>query len=277
MRPTVVEVAARGDSVACVLDGELVIPRLVRRHDRSVEVALVAGRAMLMPGDRVQIDIRVGDGCALRLVDIGGLVVYGRDESGESEWHAHIELGAHARLVWEGLPTVITDAGSLIRSTTMRLGPRAAALVRETLVLGRAGEHGGRLTADTDVTDAAGPVLRERLAVRGDEPRPGILGAHCVMDTALYLGDGVAVPDVPAAVRLDLERGGTVLRHLGTTAHDSPLEVLRPLALPHPPTLATTNGESHDTTESRGPTRPPRDRRAGDTRLGSVPRGGSAG
>ena len=90
MRPTVVEVSTRGDSVTCALDGELVLPRLVHRRGRCVEIALVSGRAMLMPGDRVELDIRVGAGCSVRLVDIGGLIVYGREEVGQSQWHALI-------------------------------------------------------------------------------------------------------------------------------------------------------------------------------------------
>ena len=75
MIPTVVDISPRGEGVSCLLEGELVVPRLVRRHGRSVEVALVAGRAMLLPGDDVRIRITVGEGCTLRLVDIGGLVV----------------------------------------------------------------------------------------------------------------------------------------------------------------------------------------------------------
>tara|TARA_Y100000114_G_scaffold155758_1_gene180772 strand:- start:357 stop:1148 length:792 start_codon:yes stop_codon:yes gene_type:complete len=229
VRPTVVEVTARGDAVTCVLDGDAVIPRLVHRRGHCVEIALVSGRAMLMPGDHVELDVRVGDGCSVRLVDIGGLIIYGREEVGQSQWHAHLDLGADAHLVWEGLPTVVTDAGSLTRSMTVRLGAAASVVARETLVLGRSGERGGALTADVEVTDAAGPVLRERLQVRGDQPCPGILGSQRVVDSVLYLGEGITAPHVPGAVRLDLERGGAVLRYLGDHAHDSPLESLLPL------------------------------------------------
>jgi len=224
---TVVEITARGEATSCVLEGELIVPRLIRRRGRSVHVALVAGRAMLMPGDRVDLRIRVGDGCSLRLEDIGGLVVYGRPGGDTaSAWHADLRLGAESVLIWDGLPTVITDAGALERRTTIRLGPRAGVLLRETLVLGRTGERGGRLASETDAADAAGPLLRETLHVDGGAPVPGVLGDQRVVDSILALGEHVPVPSVDGATRLDLERGGAVLRHLGSHAHASPLEGL---------------------------------------------------
>ncbi len=241
MNPTLVEVSARGDAVSCALEGELVVPRLIRRHGRSVEVALVAGRAMLLPGDDVRIRITVGEGCTLRLVDIGGLIVYGRPgEAGEtSQWHAQVDLGSGARLTWEGLPTVVTDAGRLARSFTMTLADGSSAFLRETLVLGRVGERGGELTAATDIRDERGPILCEALEARGDVQVPGILGAARVIDSVIAVGDPAVVDEVAGATRLELERGGTVVRFLGDAAHDSPLGVLltattRPVREPAP-------------------------------------------
>lgn len=241
--------------MSCTLTGELVIPRLVGRRGRVVDVALVAGRAMLLPGDVAHLTIRVGAGCTLRLVDIGGLVVYGRPEAPDdtSGWHAHIDLADGAHLTWDGLPTVVTDAGALVRSLTVELGAGASAVLRETLVLGRAGERGGRLRADTTVTDASGPVLRDTLEVRGDAPVTGVLGRARVMDSILSFGAPLPEDATPAAiVRLDLDRGGTVLRHLGAEAHDSPLSrffadrpSIAPLdPSPRPPVVLTAVGSA---------------------------------
>jgi len=227
MSATVVEIAARGDGgVSCVLAGDLIVPRLVRRTGRSVEVALVAGRAMLLPADEVRIRIRIGEDCALALVDIGGLVVYGRppgEDGDASHWHADVELAPRARLTWDGLPTVVTDAGHLDRSLTLSLAPGASAVLRETLVLGRAGERGGRLRSHTDISDHRGPLLREALEVSGDSPVPGILGTGRVMDGIIAVGDHPRLPVVAGATLLELERCGTILRSLGDHAHASPL------------------------------------------------------
>ncbi|GLI26297.1 hypothetical protein ARHIZOSPH14_05390 [Agromyces rhizosphaerae] len=248
MSPTVVEVAPRGDGATCALAGELVVPRLVRRRGRSVEVALVAGRAMLLPGDDVRLVIRVGAGCELTLVDIGGLVVYGRDgESGacgeESGWHARVDLASGARLAWEGLPTVITDAGALDRSLSVTLDPGASCVMRETLVLGRTGERGGTLRMRTDVSDSDGPILCETLTASGALPVPGILGAHRVMDGILAFGDHSPIETVAGATRLELERGGTLLRYLGAAAHESPLAGVTLGALRRDPGVVAASSE----------------------------------
>lgn len=221
--------------MSCLLEGELVVPRLVRRQGRSVEVALVAGRALLLPGDDVRLRITVGEGCTLSLVDIGGLVVYGRPgETGDaSQWHARVALERGAHLSWNGLPTVITDAGSLTRSLSVTLAGDSSAVLRETLVLGRTGERGGRLTSDMDVSDTIGPLVRETLEVRGDAPAPGVLGGTRVIDSIIAVGDQAPVAHVFGATRLELDRGGTVVRYLGDAAHDSPLGSVLLGATPH--------------------------------------------
>ncbi len=225
MTRTVVEVAPRGGDVSCVLAGDLVVPRLVRRRGRHVEVALVAGRAMLLPRDEVEIDVRLGAGCTLRLVDIGGLVVYGRPDEADaaSRWHACLDLAADARLTWEGLPTVVTAHGRLLRSTAVRLASGSSVVLRETLVLGRTGEAGGDLRSDTDAADEGGPLLRETLEVRGTRPEAGVLGRYRVMDSIVALGERLGPVDDDAVTRLDLARGGTVVRDLCEAAHESRL------------------------------------------------------
>ena len=99
-----------------------------------------------------------------------------------------------------------------------------------------------------------------RLQVRGDQPRPGILGSHRVVDSVLYLGEGIEAPHVPGALRLDLERGGAVLRYLGDHAHDSPLERLLPLgtALPFARSASDDPGLVSYTETGRGDAGRPR-------------------
>lgn len=225
MTTTVVEVELRDDVPTYVIDGELIVPRLVRRSGHSIEIALVAGRALLLPGDEVQIEVTVGAGCFLTLVDIGGLVIYGRPEvhGEQAQWHARIALGQGASLTWNGLPTVITEAGRLHRTMTMRVSGDARARVRETVVLGRTGERGGSLDMTTIVQDDHGPLLYESLHAAGSEPTPGILGVHRIMDSVLFVGDDEPLPDVPGATRLEFERRGGMLRFLGDAAHDSPV------------------------------------------------------
>lgn len=160
----------------------LLAARIVSRDGTRAEVALVAGGAMLLGGDEVVIDVRVDPGCELTLTDVGGTVAY--DGNGETcRWDADIRLGPGAGLTWAGLPFVVADGADVRRTTTARLGSDARLTLRETVVLGRSGERGGRMVLRTDIADDVGPILVEELTASGDRPVPGVLGEHTVIDT----------------------------------------------------------------------------------------------
>lgn len=158
-----------------------------------------------------------------------------------------------ARVAWHAHPFVVCDGADVRRSLHARLGHNARLLLRETLVLGRSGERGGRAVARTDVVDPDGPLLVEELTVDGARPVPGVLGGHRVLDSVLELGahgddadngdggvstgepgdadgddSGTGHPD--GAVTLALERGGRVHRWLGGDYHASPFGVPRSAA-----------------------------------------------
>ncbi|GAA1857280.1 urease accessory protein UreD [Myceligenerans crystallogenes] len=217
----------------------LLAARLVARDRVHAEVALVAGGALLLGGDHVVVSVRVDPGCALTLTDVGGTVAY--DGAGaRCRWDADIRLGAGAVAAWAGLPFVVADGAQAHRTTTVRLGAGSRLALRETVVLGRTGERGGRVVLRTDVADDDGPVLVEELSAAGDDPVPGVLGDHTVIDTVVTLhggpdpgAGGVSGPGAAGgdAVVLRLARGGVLSRWLGPATHLSPLE---PPALPEP-------------------------------------------
>lgn len=219
----------------------LLAARLISRDGTRAEVALVAGGAMLLGGDHVVVSVRVDPGCALTLTDVGGTVAY--DGAGNAcRWDAEIRLGPGACLTWAGLPFVVADGADVRRTTTARLGSDARLTLRETVVLGRSGERGGRIDLRTDVADDVGPILVEELTASGDRPVPGVLGGHTVIDTLTAVrgpgpepprehpGDRVLAEDPGAASRpggtvtLRLDRGGTLTRWLGPATHLSPLD-----------------------------------------------------
>ncbi|MFC8800202.1 urease accessory protein UreD [Promicromonospora sp. NPDC057138] len=231
----------------------LLAARLVSRDGARAEVALVARGAMLLGGDHVVVSVQVDQGCALTLTDVGGTVAY--DGAGrECRWDADIRLGPGAALAWAGLPFVVARGADVRRTTTARLAADARLTLRETVVLGRSGERGGRIVLRTDLTDDVGPILVEELTAAGDRPVPGVLGAHTVLDTVTAVRGSTEVPpderpgpgslprigpgpgnrgpaavpeDAPGvgdAVTLQLERAGTLTRWLGAATHLSPLE-----------------------------------------------------
>ncbi|MGK2852882.1 MAG: urease accessory protein UreD [Microbacteriaceae bacterium] len=193
-------------------------PRLIDRDAASARVALAAAQMLLLDGDTVRIEIEVGAGCTLEIEDIGGTVAY----PGTSSWAVRARIGAGGRLLWRGLPFVITAEARTRRRTELVLGPDAAVLLRETLVLGRHGEIGGAIESGVTAAGDDGPFLVERLEADGAFPGPGILGAHRVVDSVIAIG--YRPPTGPGD--LVLEQPGAVARFLGQHAHASGLDAV---------------------------------------------------
>lgn len=193
-------------------------PRLIDRDASSARVAIAAAQMLLLDGDAVQIEIEVGTGCTLEIEDIGGTVAY----PGTSSWQVRARIGAGGRLLWRGLPFVVTAEARARRRTELVLGSAAAVLLRDTLVLGRHGEIGGAIQSEVAADGEGGPFLVERLEADGAFPGPGVLGAYRVVDSVLAIG----YRPPAAAGDLVLEQPGAVARFLGEHAHESGLDAV---------------------------------------------------
>lgn len=215
--------------VRCDLRPGALSPRVLSTGPGVARVALVATRALLLGGDRVRVEVHVGEEVELELVEVSGTVAYaGRGRS--ASWDVAVQVDAGGLLVWDALPFVVADGADVERSTRVALargGTRGAggvALLRETLVLGRSGEVGGRLrsrtrvdlsapgaaptsrgvggTGESATPDGSGPPWRsdparpghvrelfvEDLDLDDDRTLPGILGDARVVDSVLCLG-----------------------------------------------------------------------------------------
>ncbi|MFF2269724.1 urease accessory protein UreD [Cellulosimicrobium cellulans] len=225
--------------VRCDLRPGALSPRVLSTGPGAARVALVATRALLLGGDRVRVEVHVGEGVELELVEVSGTVAYaGRGRS--ASWDADARVDAGGLLVWDALPFVVADGADVERTTHVALADRGArgqggvALLRETLVLGRTGEVGGRLRSRTRVelstspgtrvprgaattgesaapdgsvtTWQSGPAQREEgrelfvedLDLGEDRALPGILGAARVVDSVLCLGARPPAIDAPS-------------------------------------------------------------------------------
>lgn len=221
----------------------LLQPRLVSKHGTEVHVALVAGGATLLGGDSVDIRIRVGAGCTLRVEDVGGTVAYPSTGT-PSTWNVDVEVADGGRLVWESYPFVVTQGADVLRSTRVVLGSEAVACMRETLVLGRTGEAGGRIRTATRVHSASGtPIFVEDLDLDGTDPQPGILGSASVFDNALLLGKRPAASPSPGAPAEAAVGSGAGAAAGGAS---SPAGTVRVLELAAPGAIARAMGtETH--------------------------------
>lgn len=224
---TRVEVTASGRGRARVLtatagppDRPVVRPVVLSADRGSARVSLVPEGALLLEGDRIQLQVEVGPDVLLELVEPGGTVAHDM-QGGTAHWHVHIRLAPGAALIWHGEPFVVATGAHVLRRTHVVVGQGARLALRETLVLGRYDEVGGVLHQGTVVEEPDGtPVLVEELAFRPGSG-PGVLGGHRVLASALVLG--VDPPDQHAGDVLRLEGGGSVARRVASATHEAEL------------------------------------------------------
>lgn len=206
---------------ATVLDGgDYLSPRLLGIDGPHVRVALVGVCGMLLAGDEVRVDLDVGAGVRLELVEPSGMVAYDA-RGGRAGWTAAARVASGGSLVWRSAPFVVAGGADVRRHTELGLEEGAVALLGETLVLGRSGEDGGRLCSTLRATHASRELLVEELDLRSPELRskPGILGDARVIATAALLGVPGPTPETAHETRL--AGPGALARVLARHAHET--------------------------------------------------------
>ncbi|MEU8506560.1 urease accessory protein UreD [Streptomyces brevispora] len=216
--PTVVAVERDGSGRPLVRElrpGAFLAPRPLLPCPGRTRVALVGIRAGLLAGDELNLRISVGPGAHLELVEPAGLVAYDH-RGGSARWRARVDIAEGGELTWHGLPFVVSTGADVERVMDARLGSGARMLWRDTLVLGRSGERGGRVRAMTRVTYEGRDLLVEDLDLTDPDMRelPGILGPNRVIGSVAAFG--VPPPGPPHPYRMDLAGPGAQVRLLDT-------------------------------------------------------------
>ncbi len=222
MTTTVAVERVGGRHVARLTQG-LLRPQVVASGRDRCRIGLLATTALLLGGDDVGLDVFVGPGARLDLFDVAATVAY-HGRGAPSAWRVRLVVGPCATLTYAGEPFVVADGADVTRTLDVDLAEDAAVVLRDTVVLGRSGQVGGRLRSTTDVRRAGRPVLLEDQRLDPDRLRsaPGLLGAHRVLDTVLVLGAGSAPADGATTYAL-VDGAGTVARWLGDGLAGSPL------------------------------------------------------
>lgn len=202
-------------------------PRVLGSRDGShhafPKVALVAACASLLADDDLRLEIEVGPGASLELVEPSGTVVYAA-RGGRACWTASVRIADGGRLVWAAAPFVVAQGAAVHRHTGVELEQGAAALLRETLVFGRSGECGGALRSVWRATLDDRPLQVEDLDLSDPSLRssPAVLGGGRVLGTVTLLGTRPAVTTEPHETQLSgpgaLRRAITDQAHLTESA-----------------------------------------------------------
>ncbi|MGH3277998.1 MAG: urease accessory protein UreD [Trebonia sp.] len=220
--PTRVRVGWAGDGVCAkeLTPGDFLTPRLLGRCGRHVRIALVGHQAMLLAGDRLELDVEVGAGVHLELVEPSGTVAYNA-RGGRATSSVRVKVGAGGSLTWRSAPFVIADGADVDRDLDVALDEGGIAAFRETVVLGRHAEDGGSLLSRQRVTLGGAPLLVETLDLRDPAARalPGMLGPHRVVATAMLLGLPAGTEVGPGTT--PLAGPGLLARALTGAAHEA--------------------------------------------------------
>jgi len=214
---------ARVDTAVTAATGAPALrPMLLSSDPTSARLCLVPDGAVLLAGDALALEVSVGPGVRLTLVEPTGTVAYNMNGTAAS-WTADLTLRDGATLVWAGEPFVVAAGALVRRSTRVTLGEGARLALREAIVLGRHGERPGRGVVEWAAYDAGGrPLLVETLDLDDRARLPGILGgasgASRVLGSVTGLGIDVPADEAPLG-RLDLDRGGVLWRQLAGDTH----------------------------------------------------------
>jgi urease accessory protein len=190
---------------------------LAAREVGDGRVVLVQTAAGPLAGDRIVLDVEVGPGATLELRATAATLAYPAAHEAVAATRFHLERGA--RLAWLAEPLILAAGCDLAATVEIELDEGAAALVRETVVLGRHGETAGRYRSSMRCDLAGTPLLRESIRLDGASAvtaSPLVLGGARAYSTLALLGRRPG--SEPTAGELDLAGPGRVLRVIGPDA-----------------------------------------------------------
>ena len=205
-------------------------PPVVLRPTGPGQVHLVQAAGGPLGGDDLGLAVRLGPGTSLQVRSAAATVVQRGRPPAAACWTVTADLADGAVLDWRPEPTVICDGAELRSSVTVLLRRGARAVLREVVVLGRAGQHGGRFRGELTVESDGVPVLAHTMLLDGTDSAltgpAGTAGAR-VIGTLVVAGEGIGGPHEFAGEQpgllwacSTLEAPGWLLLALGDRATD---------------------------------------------------------
>lgn len=201
--------------------------RFPRAHGRPPEAILVNVAGGLAGGDRVAIEVMVGEGASLSISSAAAERVY-RSAGSTTLLNANLTLGERATGLWLPQETILHDGARIERRFDIDLAPLATLVFGEMLYFGRraSGEgYGlGAFRESWRVKCGGKLILADETRLSGDFStdlcRPTALADHVAVATLLLASgqasehlDGIrgALPDEPGLEWGASDLGGLVL------------------------------------------------------------------
>lgn len=172
-------------------------PPVVLRPTGAHRVHLVQAAGGPLGGDDLALAVHLGPGTALQVRSAAATVVQPSHPEAVARWTVTADLAEGAVLDWRPEPTVVCDGADLRSSMRAVLQRGARALAREVIVLGRAGQRGGRCHSELTVELDGVPLLAHTLLLDGADPAlagPAGTGGARAIGTLAAVGDSVGAP-----------------------------------------------------------------------------------
>lgn len=169
-------------------------PPVVLRPTGPHRVHLVQAAGGPLGGDDLGLAVHLGPGTALQVRSAAATVVQPGDPEAAARWTVTADLADGAALDWRPEPTVVCDGAELRSSMRVALRHGARAVVREVVVLGRAGQRGGRFHGELTIELDDVPMLAHTMLLDGTDPAltgpAGTDGARAI-GTLAVVGEGI--------------------------------------------------------------------------------------
>ena len=160
-------------------------------------IHLVQAAGGPLGGDDLALDVRLGAGCAAQLRSAAATVVQAGRSPGPARWAVTASVAQRAVLDWRPEPTVVCDGAQLHSRITVALQPGARAVLREVVVLGRAGQRGGNFIGELAVDLDGSPLLAHTVLLDGTDPvlaGPAGTGGARVVGMLAMVGESIGDP-----------------------------------------------------------------------------------
>lgn len=221
-----------GIAFADLAAGQFLSPRAVgARSGSAATVALVGLSMMLLGGDDVRIEIVVGAGTHLRIIEPAAMVAYSSDGA-TSSYRVSIRVEPEASLCWEAAPVVVCASSHVVRHIVADVEPDASVTLAETLVFGRTGERAGAIDSTTIISRGSeGPWVRERINIPPEGASMLTLPPRSKAMSTLITTQAIAEDEETRSIEggtVDtflLPRLGCMVRATGDNAHSVSAEV----------------------------------------------------
>lgn len=203
-------------------------PPITLRPTGPGRVHLVQAAGGPVGGDDLALNVSVAAGAELTVRSAAATVVQPGPVADRVTWLVTARVGANGTLRWWPEPTVVCAGADHHGHLRVELAADARLMVRDQVVLGRAGEPGGRYRGRTTVYLAGEPLVDNETVLDGADAAlsgPAGSGGFRVFGSVLLAGpdlpplpeSAVCEPGVRAAV-LALDGPGYLALALGATS-----------------------------------------------------------